>query len=362
MTEILDRAEIGDGAEIAAAHQLYAALVAQWQPAMLESASALGIFDVLRSGAASSTAVAKSIGADERSVRVLLDALAAYGWVSGRDGVDGEPLYEVDESVAACLTAGSMYSLIGKIGYNRSVSGDAWRKLDRVVREGISGHDGEIENNGISAVAYEDLVTGINFWAPPIVDKITAWLRAAGWGAGEARDVLDIGCGSGVYGQLLLGDFPAATATGVDAPNILRIAAKQAAALGVGERFEARGADFWTSEWGTGRDLVIFANIFHLVNPSGAEKLLEKARESVADDGIICIVDNIQVGGAETDSPQDRFAALFAVSMMVTGGGATYRLAEYDEWLRVAELERVALLDAPMHRVILARPRREGSS
>ncbi|MEV6768356.1 class I SAM-dependent methyltransferase [Nocardia sp. NPDC051030] len=356
---LVDLGEISGEGCVEAAHQLYSALIAQWEPAILESSSTLGVFEALRTGPASSDEVAESISGDPRSVRLLLEALVAYGWVTRTESRKGESRYAAEEAVIACLTGGSMFSLLGKVGYNRAVSSTAWRGLDHSVRNGVSGGNGEIDNNAISAEQYEDLVTGINFWAPPIVDKLADRLSRDGWGSGEPREILDIGCGSGIYSQLLLRRFEAATAIGLDADNILRIAADQARTLGVAERFDTRAADFWGADWGRDRDLVVFANIFHLVNPSGAATLLEKARAAVGPDGVIAIVDNILVGGLETDSPQDRFASLFALSMLVTGGGTTYELRDYDAWLAGAGLTRTALIDAPMHRIILARPKHE---
>jgi hypothetical protein len=50
---------------------------------------------------------------------------------------------------------------------------------------------------------------------------------------------------------------------------------------------------------------------------------------------------------------QDRFAMLFAASMLATGGGDAYTLSAYDQWLAEAGLERVAVLEAPMHRLLI---------
>lgn len=357
---VVDFEEIGSDRTSESAHAIYAALVAQWQPAMLETASSLGLFGALRAGPLSVEEIAAATGTNTRAVKVLLDALVAYGWVTSIP--DGEnSRYSADPAVAASLSPDSIFSLTGKIGYNRGLSRSAWRTLDQSVRDGVSAADG-IGNNEITAHAYEDLVTGINFWAPPIVDKLIDWTTRTGWRREQSRKFLDVGCGSGVYSQLLLRHFSHAVAVGLDVESIGRLAVGQSVELGVDDRFRLRAANFWRDDWGTGHDAVLFANIFHLVNPAGALELLDKARDAVADDGFVFIVDNIAVGGTESDSPQDRFAALFAVSMLVTGGGSTYTLADYDQWLSTTGLERVALIDAPMHRIVVARRTEEGHS
>ncbi|HEX2244417.1 MAG TPA: hypothetical protein VHK27_14440, partial [Gammaproteobacteria bacterium] len=124
--------------------------------------------------------------------------------------------------------------------------------------------------------------------------------------------------------------------------------------LAVGGRFSCREADFLTDDWGTGHDLVLFANIFHLQPPEIAGKLVHNAALSLAPAGLVCVVDQILDEHRTINSPQERFAALFAVSMLATGGGDAYSLADYDSWLSAAGLVRVAVLQTPMHRILLA--------
>ncbi|MFC0037638.1 class I SAM-dependent methyltransferase [Actinomadura rayongensis] len=334
----------------ATAHRVYEALIAMWSTGVIEAGHDLGLFERLATGPATVPELAADLGADPRATRVLCDALVVYGVLERGD----HGRFAMPADIAACLLADGLYSLAGKIFYDRTVAWDAWRGLADAVRRGPVDAHGDDQANQISDVDYEQLTGGINFWAPPIAELLAGWLRDAGWDARPGRTVLDVGCGTGIYSHLLLQAFPGATSTGLEAARIVPIADRQAGLLGVADRFTATACDFMSDPWPSGVDLALFVNIFHLQHPAAARRLLARSAAALAPDGVLCVVDHIVDREGPLDSPQDRFALLFAASMLATGGGGAHALADYDLWLAGAGLRRVALLDAPMHRVLFA--------
>ncbi|MFC7383724.1 methyltransferase domain-containing protein [Sphaerisporangium rhizosphaerae] len=339
---------------IQAAHRLYEHLIGLWAPGVIEAAHDLGMFAELAKGAASAVEVAETLKTDERATRIMLDALHAYAMVDAVVPPDGITRYVLGERMLPSVLPGGVYSLTGKMDYDRAVAWPAWRSLAEAVRHGSRDAAGHDRANQISETDYESLALGINFWAPPIVARLHDWLDASGWDAGVPARVLDVGCGSGLYGQLMLRRRENWHVTGVDAPRIIELARAQARRLGVDGRFSGMVGDFWADAWGAGFDLVFFANIFHLQTPESAAKLTATAAGSLSERGLICIADHIVDDTGRGESEQDRFARLFAASMLATGGGDAYRLSRYDRWLESAGLRRVALIDAPMHRILIA--------
>ncbi|TYB71027.1 methyltransferase domain-containing protein [Nonomuraea sp. PA05] len=344
--------DVGAGHEtVAAAHHVYEHLIALWAPGAIEAAFDLGVFAALADGPATAEALAGRLEVDQRGMRVLLDALSAYDLID-RGSSAGGVRYGLRAGLRECLLPDGLYSLAGKVRYDRMLAWTAWRNLAQAVRGDGSAVP---QHNQISTTEYESLVRGINFWAPPIVSILAGALRDRGWPAGPAAPaMLDVGCGTGLYSQLLLQQFPELTGVGFDVERIVSIARAQSERMDVGDRFQPLAIDFWQRDWGTGFDLVLFANIFHLQTPDSARELSIRASKALAGGGVVAIIDQIVDDRADADSVQDRFFRLFAASMLATGGGDAYPLSDYDEWLSVAGLRRAALVDTPMHRILLA--------
>lgn len=344
----------GNGSVVHAAHRIYEHLISMWAPGVIEAAHDLGVFAELSKGPRTSDALADLFSANRRAMRVLMDGLHAYDVVERTLDASGIAVYRMPEEMRECLLPEGLYSLVGKIEYDRQLAWHSWRNLADAVRTG--GHDetGSPQLNQISEHNYESLVRGINFWAPPIIEALRGGLTALDWPTDRPVSVLDIGCGTGLYSQLLLRAFDQWRAVGLEAPRIATIAQAQAERLGVADRFEVQVRDFWTQSWGTGHDMLVFVNIFHLQTPESAQELVRKAKQALSSDGLICIADHLVGGDRDAKSAQDRFALLFAASMLATGGGDAYTVDEYDQWLAQAGLRRVAVLDAPMHRILLA--------
>jgi SAM-dependent methyltransferase len=344
----------GDQRVVRAAHRIYEHLISLWAPGVIEAAADLGVFQALDGSPATGAELARTLGTDPKATRILLDGLHAYGMLERTWDADGEVIYLLADDVRDCLLPNGLFSLAGKIGYDRQLAWGAWRNLAETVRTGALTADGAQQHNQISTDEYRSLVRGINFWAPPVVSLLGARLREHGWSADRHQRMLDVGCGTGIYSHLLLQEFDSLSAVGIDVGRILPLAVSQSEQLGVADRFTPAELDFWREDWGTGFDLVLFVNIFHLQTPEDARDLMVRAGRALGDGGLIAIVDHIVDEDADGKSSHNRFFRLFAASMMATGGGDAYELGQYDEWLSDAGLRRVELLDTPMHRILLA--------
>jgi SAM-dependent methyltransferase len=348
-----------DGEEarvVKAAHKWYEHLISLWAPGIIEAAHDLGVFEALARKPLSSAQVTEALGLDLQATRVLLEALYAYDLIERTCDEEGVALYALSDEATQCLLGDGLYSLSGKIEYDRRLAWNAWRNFADAVRTGCHDASGAGRVNQIRESQYGALVRGINFWAPPITAVLAAELERRGWSANTPARILDVGCGTGLYSQLLLRRFPSWSAIGIDVASIVPVALAQGERVGVRGRFHAVVLDFQNDSWGENFDLVFFANIFHLQTPASARVLLRKAREALAPHGLIAIADHIIDDDQNGHSIQNRFFRLFAASMLATGGGDAYTRRDYEKWLPEAGLRSLALLDAPMHRILLAGP------
>lgn len=343
----------GAGKVVHSAHRIYEHLISLWAPGVIEAAHDLGVFVELSKGPRTSDQLAEACHANRRAMRVLMDGLFAYDVIERVTVDSGPAVYRMPDEMRECLLPEGLFSLVGKFEYDRQLAWHSWRNLADAVRTDNRDESGDLQLNQITEHNYESLVRGINFWAPPIVEALRGGFETLEWPTDRQASVLDVGCGSGLYSQLLLQHFPQWRATGLEAPHIAPIAEAQAERLGVADRFEIQVRDFWTDSWGSDHDLLVFVNIFHLQTPESAQELLRKSKQALSKDGLICIADHMVTDEKEAKPVQDRFAMLFAASMLATGGGDAFLLDEYDTWLSETGLRRVAVLDTPMHRVLL---------
>jgi SAM-dependent methyltransferase len=355
----IDPALLPDGDQAARvireAHRWYEHLISLWAPGIIEAAFDLGVFTALAEGPKTAAEVANDICSDPDATRVLLNGLSAYDLLQRVTTDSDAPVYILPTETRECLLPGGLYSLAGKIRYDRALAWSAWRNLADSVRTGAREENGSERLNQICVSDYVNtLVEGINFWAPPVVDLLASALEERGWAGGELKVMLDVGCGTGLYSQLLLQRYPFLSAVGLDEKRIIPMAIAQSERLGVASRFKSIVCDFQEDEWGEDFDLIVISNVFHLQTRESAQVLASKAGKGLAEGGHLAIVDHIIDEDSEGQSMLNRYFRLFAVSLLATGGGGSYTVGDYDEWFVPAGLRRQALIDTPMHRILMA--------
>ncbi|MBF6330401.1 class I SAM-dependent methyltransferase [Nocardia transvalensis] len=345
-----------DEKTVIAAHELYTVLIGLWAPAIIEAAHDLGVYPQLSGAGVSSDQVADVLSLPGTASRILLDGLHACGIAERFRSDDGIVRYRLRERFAPLLLGGGAYHLLGKLSYDRSVAWSAWWRLPDSIRNGNPGpgeSDGRNQNSEQDFVA---LVSGINFWAPHVVQQLRAGLAEdLGWDLSHPRSILDVGCGTGIYSQLLLRKQPEWTAVGIETPKVAHIAREQALRFAVADRFDCRETDFLEDGWDVSCDIVLLVNVVHLLPAATAAEFIERASRAVRPGGCLCVIDTILDDSKDTfDQPQDRFAAMFAVSMLATGGGDAHCVSDYRRWLHAAGLRPTAVRETPMHRVLIA--------
>jgi len=162
-------------------------------------------------------------------------------------------------------------------------------------------------------------------------------------GAETASRMLDVGGGSGAYSIAFAQANPALRADILDLAAVAPIARGHIERAGVVDRVTVRTGDLRTDRLGEGYDLVFVSAICHMLSPEENLDLLGRCREALSPGGRVAIQDFI----LEPDKTSPRFAALFALNMLVgTRGGSSYSEPEYVAWLGEAgfgEVRRVRL-------------------
>lgn len=164
--------------------------------------------------------------------------------------------------------------------------------------------------------------------------------------------MLDVGGGWGHFAKAFITVNPEIKATVLDIPEV----AEAAPAAVVGTGFEGRiswiGGDYLETDYGSGYDLVLLANILHQELAPQAAEIVRRAAAALAPGGRVAVVDfRIDDGKRE-----HLLGALFAINMRSFGD--TYSEPELREWMENAGLVDIRRQDLGPDRWIISGCRR----
>ncbi|MCT2582856.1 SAM-dependent methyltransferase [Actinophytocola gossypii] len=305
------------------------------------AAQRLGVFGALADGPLTAPALAAAIGADQRGVGLLADALVEFGYLDHTgDGYASTP-------VAAKWLAGSAGYAVVELFWQR-VLFELWDGLEESVRTGKPAVD-------FYAWLAERPETSRHFQT--MLDAHATHLAAEVGDLLPVSDgsVLDLGGGHGRYSIALCQRHPGLTATVVDFPGALGTAAVEAA--GLTDRVTMRAGDYTREPLGTGHDLVLLFNVLHGHTEANNRALLARVAEALRPGGTVAILEN------STDVPPEEgragvaFLHTFSLNLFHGQGGQVYPAARIGGWLTDAGFRApttTRLRESPGQHLILA--------
>ena len=172
---------------------------------------------------------------------------------------------------------------------------------------------------------------------------------------GVAR-VLDVGGGWGHFARALCRANPKLTAVVLDTPAVVERAAAELARSGFEDRIEFLPGDYLATDYGSGFDMVLLANILHQETAENAGSLVRRAADALAPEGRVVVVDF----AIDDEQRQHLLGALFAVNMRSFGD--TWTEPHIRGWMASAGLESFERIDLGPDRWILTGTRRVNRS
>jgi (2Fe-2S) ferredoxin/predicted O-methyltransferase YrrM len=291
---------------------------------VLLTALELDLFTAVGDGAGAAD-VAARLHTDPRATETLLNALASLRLLAKQEGV-----FHNSPAAARYFTAGSRDNARPALLHTAHLW-QRWSTLTDCVRAGTAVARDEIADRGEDWT--EAFIAAMHRNAS---ERAPLIVRAVG--AENIRRMLDVGGGSGAYSIAFAQANPALSADILDLATVEPIALRHIQAAGVGDRVKARAGDLTTGPLGEAYDLVFVSAICHMLSPEENLDLLRRSREALAPGGRIVIQDFI----LEADKTAPRFAALFALNMLVgTRAGSSYSEPEYSAWLGEAGFQEV---------------------
>jgi C-methyltransferase len=299
--------------------------------AVLAAAIQLDVFSSFGDEPRDAASVARKIEAPERSTRILLEAMVVLGLLDRA----GE-LYR--------LTALSRTYLVpGKPAYAGDMAGIqaspwVWAGLARLaeaVKKGgtvLDDHAERPENPHWESFARSS--GSVAFGASAALRPL---LRERLRSRPQAR-VLDVACGSGIYGYSILLDHPNVELTLLDWPNVLAEARQWGERLRVdARRVRTIEGNLFDADYQGPYDVILLSHVFHHFDPPTCEALARKVAGALSPGGVAVVHDFMSDEG-------NRAGAMFAVLMLSwTRLGTTYGTGDYARWLVGAGLKPPAI-------------------
>lgn len=316
--------------------RVFDAFTGYQRTAAVRAAVDLDLFTAVGGGAATLDALAAHCGAAERGVRALANRLVVDGFLTKdgeRYGLAPEAAIFLDRSSPAYL--GSMLSFL-----TAPTIRAAFDTLTEAVRRGGTA----IGPEGTVAPEHPVWVEFARAMAPAaaMTSQVLAALLAE---RGPIRGtILDVAAGHGLFGITLARHNPEARVVALDWPAVLEVAAENATAAGVADRFTRLPGSAFDVDLGTGHAVVLITNFLHHFDLPTCEAFLRRVRAALAPGGHVAVVDFV-IDESRVSPPE---AAAFSLTMLAsTPSGDAYTLAEYRRLFAAAGFSEPALHPLP---------------
>ncbi len=295
----------------------------------LKAAIDLGLFSAIGEGNHTAEAIAAKCNASERGIRILCDYLVVNGFLHKQSGK-----YALTPDSAMFLDSRSPAYLGGAADFLLApMMAGAYKDLAGAVRKGgtLMGEEGTLTPEHPLWVKYAQAM------APMIALPAQMMANLIDPTPGSSLKVLDIAAGSGLYGIAFARRNPKVEIFAVDWPQVLEVAAENARAAGIDERYHRIAGSAFEVEFGSGYHLALITNFLHHFDLATCEGLLKKVHAALIDGGRCVTLDLIP--NEDRITPPD--AASFSLAMLVsTPHGDAYTHLELDRILCDAGFSR----------------------
>jgi predicted O-methyltransferase YrrM len=308
-----------------------------------------GVFEQLARGQVPTSDLQAAVALGSRQFAVLLTGLKALKLIDETDGrvqmtplarehlTPGGPL-DVSDYIRLAAESPGVLSLVDHMRASKRVG--AARNDDRAVFIYRDGIESAMEEDA-SARHFTLMLAGrAKNIAPVLAQKVDL---------SQARCLLDIGGGTGIYSIALLQRYPRLEALVFDRPAVLKVAAEFAEKYGVADRLQCVAGDMFTDSLPANCDVALLSNVLHDWDIPECRRLIAKAAAALPSRGRLLIHDVL----LDDDQSGPLYAALFSIALMLLTEGRNYSGAEYRGWLLEAGLTPLAPVPTLVHSSVL---------
>ncbi len=294
----------------------------------------LDVFTRIGSDARTGDELAAACSASPKGIRVLCDYLTIIGLLDKEDGS-----YRLTPTSAVFLDRNSPASMASATRFiNSPKLQQGFRNLAETVRRGGTSlpAGGVVEPDLSEWEIFAESMTPMMHGAATFIAEHAA--------AVNPRLVLDVAAGHGLFGIFVARQCPEAQIVAQDWTGVLKIAARNAAQAGVGDRYRQLPGDAFSVDLGTGYDVVLLTNFLHHFGVAQCETLLKRLHAAMRPGGLLLTLEFVP----NADRVTPPVPASFSLMMLgVTPEGDAYTMAELESMMSVAGFGSGRLMDVP---------------
>jgi len=291
---------------------------------LLRSASQTGILAQLKSGQKTMEQLCESLSLSPEPTQLLLDALISMGFIQ-----------KYGDDHALSPAAGLLCNYDADLGDGR------WVQLADAVA-------GRRERQSADLVHYYEHVAATQWIHTPAAMEAAEILNLGGEGEIEAPQILDLGCGAGVWSCAMTHRAGQGRVVAVDLPGPLAAAKSMAASINVSERFSTIESDpMGFEDLKPEYDIVLLAQRLFALGSDEQDRLLKKAVLAVQSGGRLVIIDLFR---GPTDPNLTESVEALKLQLDTPAGGMK-TLEEAEAQVRAAGMGQIQFSFLPASRV-----------
>jgi predicted O-methyltransferase YrrM len=167
---------------------------------------------------------------------------------------------------------------------------------------------------------------------------------------GQAKVLLDVGGGTGIYSIACLKRYPNLRAIVWDRPQVLKVAREFAEAAGVADRLRLAPGDMFADSVPADCDVILLSNILHDWDIPECKTLVSRLASALPKGGRLLIHDAFLNDAMDGPLP----VALYSANLFCVTEGRCYSVSEYSAWLIEAGLKPQAVIPTLVHCGVLS--------
>ncbi len=304
---------------------------------LIHVAAKLGIADLLRDGPRSRDELAESTGVEARALERFLLGLVTCGVLE----LTADEQFAVT-SAGTLLATDHPRSLRGQAMLAGELFYPAWGHLRHSLESGETGVEAAFGSPLFEHLSRHPEVGELfNTFMTDLTTR-TAEALLAVYDFSSAKRVVDVGGGHGTLLTAILRANPGLVGEVFDAPAVVEEAKTRIAEIGLAERCQTSGGDFFTAV-PSGADAYLLSQVLHDWSDERSIQILSNCRQALAADGKVLVLERL----LPEKAAQRLEVVIMDLMMLTLTGGHERTAADYERLLQAAGLELRQIVPIP---------------